>query len=624
VDRTKWAAEHVRIPDKVATLGTTWDPDLFPYERGVLDALDSPEVRTVVLMWATRTGKTQVWLVFVVSNAVLDPGPTMIVSATQDSAQRLSRLRLYPMLAACSETAGQLLPKHEQQSLLVDLRDMLALLAWSGSPTMVGEQAIRYLMIPEADLHSTDASAEGDSVQLALERVKGFPNNKVLIECSPSEEGASRIATWYEAGDRRRYWVPCPFCGQFQPLDFEQVRWPEAKGADGHTRSAEAAHDAAFYACVHCYNEEKREPRIRDRHKPEMLRRGLWVREGEVVELREGQPVVVGEAANPSRHIWSSRLSSLYSPNVTFGEMAEAFLRCGKHPERLKTFWNKWLAKPWQPITGKPDWEQVRDRLRTARRRRVVPEGAFFLTGGVDVQKYAFYYTINAWGRDGKAWLVEHGEEARLDPSWQTIRDFVSKFVLEPVFRDEAGTEWQVKVAGVDTGYDTNLVYAAIADLAPERVMAMKGDTGRGTQGKFWRSQAIEVQPETGKPFAGSMRLFHANTHFGKEQFYSLIDEGTDPSVRYELHAEPDESLVRQLTAESLEPRRQKRTGREVFEWVLVDRQAGNHYLDATVMQLAVADILGIRGMTDPDRPRREGRPRGRVEMRGPKGYWRG
>src|SRR5690349_7787600 len=49
----EWVCENVRDND-----GRPFNPDAYPWARGVCEAFDCDHVRTIVLQWATRIGKT--------------------------------------------------------------------------------------------------------------------------------------------------------------------------------------------------------------------------------------------------------------------------------------------------------------------------------------------------------------------------------------------------------------------------------------------------------------------------------------------------------------------------------------------------------------------------------------
>jgi phage terminase large subunit GpA-like protein len=51
----------------------------------------------------------------------------------------------------------------------------------------------------------------------------------------------SRIELEYEQSDRRRWWVPCPECGEYQVLEEKRLQWPKKTGRR-----------KPLIFCVHC------------------------------------------------------------------------------------------------------------------------------------------------------------------------------------------------------------------------------------------------------------------------------------------------------------------------------------------------------------------------------------
>ena len=57
---------------------------------------------------------------------------------------------------------------------------------------------------------------------------------------TPKITGQSRIEAAFEESDQRRYWVPCPFCREFQVLKFTSCGGPKESPSE------------AVYVCEHC------------------------------------------------------------------------------------------------------------------------------------------------------------------------------------------------------------------------------------------------------------------------------------------------------------------------------------------------------------------------------------
>ena len=116
---------------------------------------------------------------------------------------------------------------------------------------------VRYLFLDEVDAYPPDADSEGDPLTLAIQRTATFARRKIFIVSTPTIKGLSRIEKEFEETDQRYFFVPCPFCGHFQTLKWENL----------HNDKTLAR---PFYACECCKGN------IEEHHKTDMLRRGEW------------------------------------------------------------------------------------------------------------------------------------------------------------------------------------------------------------------------------------------------------------------------------------------------------------------------------------------------------------
>ena len=80
-------------------------------------------------------------------------------------------------------------------------------------------------MFDEVDGYpSGGAGVEGDQIALGIKRSETFWNRKIALGSTPTVKGTSRIEKAYEESDQRRYYVPCPHCGEFQVLEWGGLR----------------------------------------------------------------------------------------------------------------------------------------------------------------------------------------------------------------------------------------------------------------------------------------------------------------------------------------------------------------------------------------------------------------
>ena len=134
---------------------------------------------------------------------------------------------------------------------------------------------------------------------------------------TPTVKGASRIEQAFLESDQRKYYVPCPKCGEFQILMWANIKWERGED-DKHLP------ETARYICEHCQYE------IKESDKSRLLLGGEWRATGE---------------SNGVAGFW---INELYSPWVSWAEMVSTFLEAKKYPETLKVFTNTALAESWE------------------------------------------------------------------------------------------------------------------------------------------------------------------------------------------------------------------------------------------------------------------------------------
>ncbi|MDP1045497.1 phage terminase large subunit family protein, partial [Klebsiella pneumoniae] len=64
------------------------------------------------------------------------------------------------------------------------------------------------------------AGKEGDQIKLGIKRTESFWNRKIIMGSTPTVKGESRIEKSYANSDQRKYFVPCPHCGEYQVLEW--------------------------------------------------------------------------------------------------------------------------------------------------------------------------------------------------------------------------------------------------------------------------------------------------------------------------------------------------------------------------------------------------------------------
>ena len=514
-----------------------------------MDALNDPAVHTIVLMWPAQSGKSEVILNILGYFIDQDPSPMLMVQPTLEMGEAFSKDRIAPMLRDTPALKGKVREVRAKGSENTIRHKKFPgghiTICGANSPASLAMRPVRVVLCDEVDRYPLSAGSEGDPVKLAQKRADTFFNRKFVLTSTPTIKGASRIEMAWEESDRRQYLVPCPHCGEYQPLTWARVKWDKAKP------------ETARIECVEC------DGAITDAHKPAMLRKGRWEADGDF-----------GGVAG-------FHLNALYSPWVEMSRLAEGFLRAKKGgPELLKVWINTALAETWED-----QGTTVDDSALLARRekyRAEVPAGGLLLTAGVDIQDDRLEVGIYAWGSGEEGWLVDrrviYGDPGRADV-WQELDD-----VLANNYGSEAGGNLRIAAAAIDSGHMTKEVYAYVGPRQARHVWAVKGIGGQGRR-------AI---PKATKQKSGRQRkpilLYSLGVDEIKGTIYSRlqITERGPGFWHFPIETWCDEEFFAQLTAEKRVTKMVR--GYPKREWIKTRQR--NEQLDIAVYALAALWIL--------------------------------
>ena len=243
---SQWADAHRMLGSRASAEPGRYRTARTPYMREIMDALSpSSAVQRIVFMKAAQVGATEAgnnWIGFAIHQA---PGPMLAVQPTVELAKRNSRQRIDPLIEESPELRERVKPARSRDAGNTMLSKEFAggILIMTGANSAVGLRSTpaRYIFLDEVDAYPASADDEGDPVSLAEARTLTFAHRrKVFLVSTPTIRGLSRIEREYETSDQRRFFVPCPYCSQFQWLKFERLRWDKGRP------------EAAAYHCEGC------------------------------------------------------------------------------------------------------------------------------------------------------------------------------------------------------------------------------------------------------------------------------------------------------------------------------------------------------------------------------------
>ncbi len=597
-----WA---VKAPRVLATESSrapgAWESFRAPHLDEIMECLSpSHPSRKVTFKKSAQVGGTECGLNLFGFTVDRAPAPMLILLPTTDEVKKYVATKLQPAIDATPAIKRKVREQKSRDekgstSTFKKFPGGFCQIAGSNSSSGLQMISVKIVIFEEVSEYPANAGGRGDPIDQAITRTKGYTDvRKLFFVSTPGIKGACRVTHEYEEGDQRRRYVPCPHCGVYQTLRWENFRHSPVKPYRAHFICA-----ADGCGCL-----------IEASSKHDMLQRGVWIKTypdggaepGHCIEPADVDRYRArgSNGREPSFAIWQA-----YSTWVPWDDTAEEYVVGRGNPQKEKVFCQQARGEPWEAGGDAPDHLKIFARREDYRLRRL-PFGALFATAGVDVQKGRIEFAARAWGVGKTSWLIDkeviEGDTA--DPA--TWRKLVP--ILERKYPDHNGRLWPIEMTAIDTGYNTHAVYAFVRARGgiDGRVMAVKGMPGHlhPTIGTPTRQDV----DSDGKKVEGGVLLWPVGTWPIKSEFYAQLrktiagpdQDGAFPAGYVHLPTDGvDEAWCRQLTAEYLSTR--KHGSHMITEWIKPPGVA-NEALDMFgVYAHAAAAQIGMERLTPED-----------------------
>lgn len=549
---TEWADANRYLSSDSAAEPGKYRSSRTPYAREIMDAVSDPGTETVVLMTSAQVGKTTILENIIGYYIEYDPSPILVVMPDLAAAKMFSEERLSCMLQDTPALRGTVKEARTRDSDNTKFHKRFP----GGHITMVGSHApaglrarpVRILLCDEVDAYPASAGTEGDPVSLARKRTRAFWNRKIVLTSTPTEQGLSRIEKAYAASTQEIWSLPCPSCGEYQPLLWEQID-PET-----------ATHSCV--SCGACHGEAE------------------W-------KSGEGKWLV----RNPGARARGFHLNEFSSPWSTWVEViegyreAEAAERTGD-TEIIKTWWNTTLGLPYEDRGEHPDEDLLEQRRHEY--HADVPAAVRVLTAAVDVQDNRLECEVVGWGPGRESWGIEY-RVLPGSPGQTQVWSDLDRFLMGTWHKPD-GSLLALSCTCIDSGgHFTQETYDFTRPRQGRRVFSIKGQGGPGI-------------PLIGKPSMVGRKqtpLFIIGVDGGKELVYSRLKvkhEGPgychfprETTFDNGVFRGYDNDYYKGITSERRVIRYQ--TGSPVIKWEK-PRRAKNEPLDIRVYATAALEIL--------------------------------
>lgn len=377
---SEWA-DRFRQMSPEASAGTgRWHTDNAPYQREIMDAIGNPHVRMVVFKSSSQVGKTEVLLNVLGYYIDYNPAPILALQPTVEMGQTFSKDRLAPMIRDTAVLRKKMDAKSRFSGNTIMQKTFPGghvTIVGANSPAGLASRPIKIVLADEVDRYPVSAGTEGDPLNLAQTRQTTFWDKKTVLVSTPTIKGSSRIEKSWLESTMEEWTVPCPECGEYQPMVwanvvFDRERWPRG---------------GVQYRCESCGC-------IAGEYR--------WKAQG-----RKGRYA----ALHPEREVRGFHLNVLASSFCAWAGIVTEFLSAKEaldhgNPELMKVWVNTKLGETWEERGETAD-----DMALLARREMytaTVPAQVLVLTCGIDVQDDRFELELVGWGVGKESWGIRY------------------------------------------------------------------------------------------------------------------------------------------------------------------------------------------------------------------------
>jgi hypothetical protein len=424
----EWASKNVDYA-KAANYDTPFkgkfDPDLLPFWKEPLEAMQDPFTREVVALKCSRAGFSEnLVLTDLRFTIARNPQPTMYVSGSMDITLGFLDRRVKRGMRLAKETAkAYRLSKEVKTDIQFPGMDFRA--TWASSDTAMKSDGWARVYCDEADLHKEFG------VDMIRRRVAAYPFHHILFGGSidptrRGDPGDSPVWKLYQESTRGIWEMPDGE-GWFT-FEFDGLKWDHA-AKTGNEWDLEQAARSAYY-------ETPSGRRIDEAERMDLVRRGRW-RHTAPNGIRKGYKV-----------------TALMCPfaDCTFGEVVKRFLsakgrafesNAGHVIQPLRVYFAEYWSEPHWSRTEMTSEEALIDRVRDYQYGQlpgdVLPEYKDVpssILATLDVQKDHFWLCIRQWfsTNGGDSGLVTY----QRCEDWKSVFEMANRYKAEKIYVDAA------------------------------------------------------------------------------------------------------------------------------------------------------------------------------------------
>lgn len=447
---SQWAERHRVLREDNAIWGP-WRNANAPYLRGIMDLGFKRGVREIAGPKAAQVGWSEAGRNILLYIAHYHPAPTGILLPDREKGEQIIKDKVLPAFRETPPTRALMTSRvYDLTKSQITLANPFTLyLMWSGSPSSLASNPMRFAFADEVDKYPKFSGDEGDPLSLLRDRLTTFNEQSRLWKPSTPTTRLGAIWREHEAATIKLYYlVACPNCGVRQRLLWDSIKWEIPKEIIDPPRRAAWLLDRknVWCECRACGH------RIEEREKLHLVGGGVW---GTCDErgLADGQ---IDDAERldrfPDGTKLSMHISALYPRWINWSTLAAQFIEATAAPTigPLFDFVTGRLGEPFEQRVSRIESNQFSTlSKRAALPEGVVPAWAACLIASIDTQKDHFYVVIRAWGPGFRSQRIWHGIATSFD---ELDRICATPFTVKAGYTHPPMSVVETGVAVIDTG----------------------------------------------------------------------------------------------------------------------------------------------------------------------------
>jgi phage terminase large subunit GpA-like protein len=474
-----------------------------------MNTFTSREYNGMIFVGPAQSAKTDSLVINTLAYSIkVDPMDMMVVCPTMLDGRDFG-IRRIDRLHRHSEDIGEMLLPTADADNRFDKQyttGMLFTIGWP-TPSQLAGKPIGRIVLTDRDRMPDDVEGDGEPFDLAQKRTTTFGSYAMTVaESSPSREllnpkwipqspheapPCMGILSLYNRGDRRRWYWPCPHCGEYFEGMFKHLTWDNPEGATNLDRAMTTRMICPHSGCI-----------IHPDDRDEMQFWGEWLKDGQGID--SSGKVFGPEPRTSIASFWLRGVAAAFASwrglVESYLNANDEYLRTGSE-EALKKFYNNDLGEPYVPksLNDLRLPEVLKARAEKLGERKV-PQGVRFLIATVDVQKNMFVVQVFGILPGLKFDMVlvdrfdirkskrtdDDGEHLWVKPSayvedWNELTEHVIQKEYE--LDDDSGRLMSIRFVGCDSGGRagvTSMAYAYYRNLREQnlhrRFILLKGD----------------------------------------------------------------------------------------------------------------------------------------------------